>query len=101
MLDLHSADVWRTILLSVIAVGQTLFVVLYVTFPWWKSFLGRALFSKAFALMILIDFIALGRITGYARDDRVFVMLYSLLAVGVWAEVVVFLRVKYRGGESM
>lgn len=37
-------------------IPATAFPILYAKwFPWWKSTLGRALFTKAFGLMLLVD----------------------------------------------
>jgi len=89
-----SIDFWRTTGLLTAATGQTAFVILYATFPWWKKFLGRALFFKAVALGTLADVAILGRIFDWKYEDQTFVILYWLLALGVWAQFLAFLRVR-------
>lgn len=91
---IHDLDFWRSIALGSVALGQTLFVALYLTFPWWKTFLGRALFYKALILMILADFAFLARVFDFAGEDVLFVILYGLLATGVWFQFAAFLVVK-------
>lgn len=90
-------DNWRTVTLSTAALGQTLFVLLYLTFPWYRSFLGRALFFKASVLCILLDFIVIARLWEWSNADRVFVILYGILAVGIWAQLSAFIRTKRCG----
>ena len=52
MMDL---EWWRTATIATAAVGQSLLVLLYATFPWYRTFLGRALFIKALTFVLLID----------------------------------------------
>lgn len=92
-----SIDYWRTVALSAAALGQTLFVVLYLTFPWYRSFLGRALFFKAAVFCLLLDMIVAARLMHWTNADKVFVVLYGVLAAGVWAQFFAFLRIKTRG----
>lgn len=80
--------------LLVMAVGQTLFALLYLTFPWWKTFLGRALFFKAMAFAVLLDLGLWARHTELPSEDRLFAGLYCLLAVGVWTQLAAFLSVR-------
>lgn len=94
---LHDLDFWRTVALSTVALGQTLFVLLYMTFPWYASFLGRALFGKALALLLIVDFAALSRWFEFGAKDAVFVGLYLVLGLAVWAQFVAFLRVRVAG----
>lgn len=89
-----SLEFWRTVNIVVAAVGQTAFVVLYVTFPWWRTFLGKALFFKASAFALLVDVAVVGRIWDWPHEEATFVALYGLLGVGIWAQFVAFLRVR-------
>lgn len=91
---------WRSISLGFGAVGQLLFVLLYMTFPWWKNFLGRALFYKAVMLSALTMFVFVARTLGWKHYDWAFVVLYTLLGVGIWWQFFAFLRIK-RAGTSL
>jgi hypothetical protein len=82
-----SIEIWRTIAIVSAAVGQTSFILLYLTFPWWQNFLGRSLFFKA---------VVVGRIWDWRYEDATFVALYFTLSVGVWVQLVAFARVKFR-----
>lgn len=93
----NSIEFWRTVTIISAAIGQTCFTVLYVLFPWWKSFLGRALFFKASSFMILLDVAVLGRALDWSAEDLTFVGLYALVAAGVWAQFFAFLRIRLRG----
>lgn len=90
----HDLDFWRTVTIVAAAAGQTTFVLFYLTFPWWKHFLGRALFGKAVTLMVLVDFAALSRLFEFNGIDVVFVCLYGLLAAGIWVQTLAFMRAK-------
>lgn len=95
-MDWNSA---RTVALITCAVTQTAFVVFYLTFPWFRSFLGRALFSKALALMVIVDFAALSRYFEFGDNDKMFTVLYWCLTLGVIAQFRAFIRVKREGRE--
>lgn len=89
-------DFWRTAGLALAAVGQTAFVLLYLTFPWWRQFLGRALFFKAAALALLTDVAIAGRIYDWPREEETFIVLYWVLALGIWAQFFAFLVIRLR-----
>jgi len=94
------ADFWRTAMLAGVALGQTLFVILYSTFPWYKTFLGRALYYKALTLALITDVFIASRIWDFGALDVVFVALYFLLGIGVWWQLFAFLRVKHHGPDG-
>lgn len=85
---------WRTVAIITAAIGQTAFVILYMTSPWWKNFLGRALFGMALALLLIVDFAAISRIFQFGGADKVFAILYGVLATGIWMQFFAFLRVR-------
>jgi ABC-type sugar transport system permease subunit len=93
-------EFWRTATLAFVAVGQTLFVILYATFPWYKTFLGRALFYKALTLGAITDVFIASRVWQFAGQDVVFVVLYALLGIGVWWQLLAFVRVKRHGSVA-
>lgn len=98
---LHDLDFWRTFMLGAVAVGQTTFAALYATFPWWKTFLGRALFYKAITLALLSDVFILSRLFDFGDLDVLFVVLYGLLALGVWFQFFAFLSIRRTKGNVM
>lgn len=91
---------WRTAMLLGVAVGQTLFVILYATFPWYKTFLGRALFVKALTLAAITDVFIASRIWEFGSADEVFIILYFLLGFGVWFQFFAFLKVRHDSRKS-
>lgn len=92
-------DAWRTITITTAAVGQTLFTLLYLMMPWWRSFLGRALFFKAVTFMVLVDMAMLSQVWEFGNRDAVFVWLYAFLALGIWAQTLAFVIVRLKGRE--
>ena len=91
-------DFWRTVTLGSAAIGQTVFVVLYFSFPWWKSFLGRALFYKGLILGAILDVFVVARIwPEFGAWDEIFIGLYAALAIGIWWQTAAFLVVKLKG----
>lgn len=94
---LYDVEFWRTVWILTAAVGQTLFVLLYATFPWWANFLGRALFFKAIAFALLVDVAVAGRVLDWRYEDATFVILYGVLATGIWVQCLAFFRVRLEG----
>jgi hypothetical protein len=103
MIDLgfwHDITFWRTAGIIFAAIGQTLFTVLYFTFPWYANFLGRALFFKAVAFMTLVDVAVAGRIWDWPYEDNIFVLLYWVLGLGIWYQFIAFLRVRLNNRQD-
>ncbi len=98
--SLFNNDTWRTISLTGVAVGQTLFVLLYATFPFYKTFFGRALFYKALMLALITDVFVAARVFDFSGLDILFSFLYFLLGIGVWWQFFAFLRVRYAGTHN-
>lgn len=97
---LNDLNFWRTVAIITAGVGQTSFILLYLTFPWYKSFLGRSLFGKSLALTVIMDFAALSRIFDFGGSDMVFTIMYSGLALGVWWQFSSFVRVALDGRKD-
>lgn len=76
-LDLAFGALW------IAAVAQTLFVVFYMTVRWWRHFVGRALFSKSFALMLLLQLSLVNHYYDYAWELQVSALLTCLVAVAI------------------
>lgn len=84
-------DIWKSATLLSAAVGQTLFVGFYMTLPWWGTFLGRALFFEALALMVLIDVGLVGLALEWPGEKATIIGLYGLVSLGIWGRFVAFL----------
>lgn len=93
-------DTWRRINVILAAIGQTVFVTLYLFFPWWKSFLGRALFYKAVVFALLLNVATVGFIFDWPFEDGAIVALYGLVATGIWAQNVAFIKVRAQGRQN-
>lgn len=72
------------------AIGQTAFVVLWASLPWWKTRVGRAMMVKSASLMIVLDF---GVINYYWGPFHAWVgvALFALVVVGIYSQFFTFL----------
>lgn len=96
----YSLEELRVAFFALAAVLQTLFVILYLTFPWYSTFLGRALFGKALVLAVTLDILILGRIFDIPRLDAIFTALSFGLVVGIFAQLVAFFRVRIENRQD-
>lgn len=83
-------DQWRHLSWLVGAPAQTLFVILYGIAPWWRDFVGRALFFKSLTLMVLLDTVVLSIICNI--PDGVIVGLYWLVVAGILYQLGALIR---------
>lgn len=97
---MNDLDFWRKAFVLTAATGQTLFLVLYVFFPWWKSFLGKALFYKAIVFAALLNIATVGFVFDWTFEDATIVVLYGLVATGIWAQNIAFLKVRAEGRQN-
>lgn len=89
---------WFKVIAVFASVGQTLFVLLYLTFPWYQTFLGKALFIKALTLSLLLNMSLAGTFWDWPHEDIWLVSLYGLTAFGIWAQLTAFSIQRF--GES-
>lgn len=73
------------------AIGQTAFVVLWATKPWYRTLIGRALMTKGMALCAVLWF----WIVGFYFPDHPYRAelrdaLLAAMTVGIWVQVVAF-----------
>lgn len=79
---------WTLRLYTAAAIGQTLFVALWATLPWWRTVVGRALMVKSFALMVVLDWALVTYHLGpFAHQESISVVLFGLVVVGIWSQV--------------
>lgn len=88
-------DDWRHLSWIVGAVGQTAFVLLYAVVPWWRDYVGRALFFKSLGLMVLLDVTVIDILIDYAAEDAVTVGLYWLVVVGICWQLGALVRQRF------
>ena len=81
---------WKVITIVSAGVGQSLFVMLYLTFPWYRTFLGRALFIKAFLFALMIDVAVAGLVWDWEHEEATLVTMYGATAFGIWAQFTAF-----------
>lgn len=91
---MNGMELWRTAAIAVVAIGQTAFVILYLTLPWRRSYLGRALFTFALSLALFADVIVVGRVWDWKYEEQTFIALYSFVGVGVWYQFLAFLETR-------
>lgn len=93
-----AADGAAVALILVTAPAQTAFVLVYgLTSPWWQSLVGRALFTKALGLALLIDLSLAYQLLGddYWLRDAVRLSIYSLIAVGAYLQLAALVQEKF------
>lgn len=81
-----SSGTWMSIGLRAIdiaAILQTVFVALYATRPWWRHFVGRALFLKSLAFMVVLDLSVVGRYWTYPYQLQVAAIVLCLVAAAI------------------
>lgn len=76
------AHFWQTAAIAVGGVAETMFVILYGIAPWWRDFVGRAMFAKSLTLMVLIDLAIVDALI-VPLSALVFAILYWAVAVGI------------------
>lgn len=84
-----SVDDVAVLLILAAAPPQTAFAIIYgLGSPWWRSPVGRALFTKALGLALLIDISLIYHWLGdnYALRDVVRLTVYSVIVVGAWLQ---------------
>ena len=85
---------WYQVALWCVAVPATIFPILYtVWFRWWESMLGRALFTKSVALMIVVDLSLGGAVWEWYYPRLSIGLLFGLAAALVFQQYAMF-RVK-------
>lgn len=80
-----SIEDWALWLVRVAAVSQTLFVLIYGPFsPWWRNRVGRAIFTKALALALLLDISLINSAIGhpYRYMEQIAVAVIGLVTLG-------------------
>lgn len=89
------------------APAQTAFVVGFgLSTRWWKSLLGRALFTKALALALLLDLTVFADQFGYDYPHReeITTGVLCLVVVGSWMQLFAFgvekARRRLHGGQD-
>ena len=77
-------DSWRHLAIITAAIPQTMFVITWGLLPWWKDFVGRALFFKSASFAILLDAAAAYIFLEGKYEDATIVGLYWLVALSCW-----------------
>lgn len=83
-------------LITIAAPGQTLFVLIYgLRSPWYKSLLGRALFTKSLALALLLDISLVGHWwPTYPGQKPIGIVVVGLVLIGAWMQLVALIHEK-------
>lgn len=96
--ELDSIGNW---LLWTAAIGQTGFVVCWVTLPWWTHWVGRALMVKSLALMIYLDTaIVLTNVEYFYGLTLLSVILFGFVVVGIWSQLVTLLHERFKRKDN-
>lgn len=82
-------------LIVIAAPAQTAFILLYgLGSPWWRSLIGRALFTKALGLAAIVDLSLAYHWFGdnYFLRDPVRIGVFVVIAVGAWLQLTAFVK---------
>ena len=82
----------------------TLFPIFYARwFPWWASTLGRALFTKAVGMCLLIDISVLYFIFGdnYFLREYVRLVVFTLIVAGQWWQLYAIWLIRKGSGSNV
>lgn len=78
---------------AVAAVGQTLFVIIYLFRPWWRSLVGRAVFFDKLTMALFIDAICLRVLFPGIVSREVAITFYAIAAVAIWFQLFTLIRI--------
>lgn len=92
----HTYEIILVWLITIAAPAQTLFVLLYgFRSPWYKSLLGRALFTKSLALALLLNLSLVGYWwPNYPLRHPIGVIVVFLVLLGAWMQLVALVHEK-------
>lgn len=79
------------------AVGQTLFVLIYVWGRWWAHYVGRTLFVKSFMLMLMMDVSTINIFFDYQYENQTKTTMITLVAVAIWLQLFAIIRQRREG----
>lgn len=82
------------------AIGQTLFVAVWATLPWWQEWIGRALMIKSIALLLLFDNALLILIRPQLHSIWVDRVVYTLILIGIWSQVAALINERRAAGNA-
>lgn len=79
-------------LVHLMAVGQTIFIIIWALLPWWKEWIGRALMIKSVALWLLMT---VGLIVFWIEQavgmrgwmEPTMLVTHVFVLIGVWSQV--------------
>ena len=80
-------------------VAQTVFVVLYGTVPWYRNFIGRALFYKSLTLAVFIDHALFDFYVDYAHEDAVETFIHLAVAAAIVYQCYALIRQQWTDGR--
>lgn len=83
------------------AVGQTMFISLWITLPWWREVIGVAMFAKSLTLMLLLDTAVLFIYLPQLATEKVGYILETALWIVIWGQVgaLIWERRRHRNDE--
>ena len=86
--------IWLTVIAASV---QTVFVITYATRPWWKHYVGRALFLKSLSLAVALWISATNSVLDpYKHQLEVTVFALAFVAIAItYQTVALFLEVAH------
>lgn len=97
------SNFWTDLILHaaiiVSAVAQTMFIFLYGTSPWWRHYIGQAMFIKSVSMTLLLDAEVIALLyPEYPHRAEVTAVVHVLIAAAVIWQLFAFLKQKLNIG---
>lgn len=96
---MNITDAWLAVPLALSGLAELTFVLCYATFPWWKSTLGRLLFSTAIVAAIVLLSASAGLAWDWPNENVFRMASYVALVPILWGQTFVFLSLRDRAAK--
>lgn len=83
-----------------VAIGQSLFVVVYLFQPWWQSQVGRAVFIDKLSMAIFVDALCFRVIFPDLVSRNVAIILYAVVMLAIWYQLITLVRVRLKARKN-
>lgn len=89
--DAGAIESWRLAAFVVLALSQTLFVILWGQTRWWVGYTGKAFYFKSTALALLADTIVVSVYLDWPHEETTKTIIYWIVAAGATAQLGAFM----------
>lgn len=83
---MNDSSTTAVVLVLLAAIGQTMFVALWIFQGWWRTWIGRALMVKSVAWMVYIDAAIISAWATFSQ--RLWEALFAGIVLGIYSQLV-------------